>query len=329
MSKFPLTFACGGYDRMQPLMTGAVEPEGIDLNFLDIQAPREIFDRMVKRREFHASELSMSEFISQMATGDCPFVGIPVFPSKMFRHGYFLVNPNSGIKTPKDMEGKRVGLPMYTQTAAVVCRGFMENDYDVDLSKINWVIGAVEHPGTHGLPAPPPLLKPVEIEVNNNPDKSLGDLLADGEIDAIIGSRLPVNLGIHPNVVRLFPNYRDVERDHFISTGIHPIMHLVVIRKDVHEAEPWIATSLYKACVKAKNMAVKQMRFSGAQHLMLPWLFPDLDEIDDLFGGDPWPYGVEDNRASIEAMVKYLRQQHFIAKEMPIEDLFLDVQLSD
>ncbi|HIF07740.1 MAG TPA: ABC transporter substrate-binding protein, partial [Gemmatimonadetes bacterium] len=116
MSKFPLTFACGGYDRMQPLMTGAVEPEGIDLNFLDIQAPREIFDRMVKRREFHASELSMSEFISQMATGDCPFVGIPVFPSKMFRHGYFLINPNSGIKTPKDMEGRRVGLPMYTQT---------------------------------------------------------------------------------------------------------------------------------------------------------------------------------------------------------------------
>ncbi|MEE2969920.1 MAG: ABC transporter substrate-binding protein [Pseudomonadota bacterium] len=325
MSNFSLTFACGGYDRMQPLMTGAVEPEGIDLNFLEIQAPREIFDRMVKRREFHASEMSLSEFISQMATGDCPFVGIPVFPSKMFRHGYFIVNPNSGIKTPKDMEGKRVGLPMYTQTASVVCRGFMENDYGVDLSKIHWVIGAVEKAGTHGMPAPPPLLKPVEIEVNNNTEKSLGDLLADGEIDAIIGSRLPVNLGTHPNVVRLFPNYREVEREHFLSTGIHPIMHLVVIRKDVHEAEPWIATSLYKACVEAKNFANRQMRFSGAQHLMLPWLFPDLDEIDELFDGDPWPYGIEANRPSLEAMVKYLHQQHFIAEPMPIEDLFLDV----
>jgi 4,5-dihydroxyphthalate decarboxylase len=188
------------------------------------------------------------------------------------------------------------------------------------------VIGAVEHPGTHGMPAPPPLLKPVEIEVNNNPDKSLGDLLADGEIDAIIGSRLPVSLGTHPNVVRLFPNYREVERDHFIRTGIHPIMHLVVIRREVYDANPWIAASLWKAFEAAKAWALEEMRFSGAQRYMLPWLFADLDEIDELFGGDPWPYGVEANRPTLEAYVQYMVDQKFIAQAMPIESLFVAVE---
>lgn len=325
MSKLSLTFACGGYDRMQALMTGAVEPEGIDLNFLAIQAPREIFDRMVRRREFDVSELSASEFISQTANGDCPFVALPVFPSKMFRHGYICVNAKAGIRTPKDLEGKRVGLPMYTQTAAVFLRGILQHEYGVDLKKLHWVTGAVEKAGSHGNPAPPPLLKPVEIEVNKQLDKSLGDLLAEGEIDAIIGSRLPENLGTHPDVVRLFPNYRAVEREHFERTRIHPIMHLVAIRKEIYEANPWIGTSLYKAFDEAKDHANRQMRFSGAQHLMLPWLFPDLDEIDEIFDGDPWPYGVEANRPTLEALVQYLADQDFIADTMPIEDLFVPV----
>lgn len=324
MSKLSLTFACGGYDRMQPLMTGAVQPEGIDLNFLEIQAPREIFDRMVGRNEFDVSELSGSEFVAQTGAGDCPFVALPVFPSKMFRHGFICVNAKAGIKTPKDLEGKRIGSPMYTQTAAVYIRGILQNEYGVDLSTVHWVMGAVEKAGSHGNPQPRPLLKPVEIEIAS-PDKSLGDMLADGEIDAILGSRLPENLGTHPDVVRLFPDYREAEREHFIRTRIHPIMHLVAIRKDVHEEHPWVASSLYKAFNQAKDLAVRQMHFSGAQHLMLPWLFPDLDEIDEIFGGDPWPYGVEANRETLEALVLYMVQQDFIAESIPVEDLFLKV----
>jgi len=150
--------------------------------------------------------------------------------------------------------------------------------------------------------------------------------LADGDIDAVLGSRLPTNLGSHPNVVRLFPDYRAVERDFYRRTRIHPIMHLVVIRREVHDANPWIAASLWKAFEAAKAWALEEMRFSGAQRYMLPWLYPDLDEIDELFGGDPWPYGVEANRPTLEAYVQYMVDQNFIAEAMPIESLFLAVE---
>jgi 4,5-dihydroxyphthalate decarboxylase len=326
VSKLPLTFACGPYDRMEALRTGVIGVEGIDLNYLNIQGPREIFDRMVGGQEFDLSELSSSEFISQTGAGKCPFVALPVFPSKAFRHGFICVNRHAGIRTPKDLEGKRVGTPLYTQTAAIFIRGMLAHEYGVDLEKIRWVQGAVEKAGSHGAPHALPLLKPVPMEINKS-GKSLGDLLALGEIDAILGSRLPETLGKHPDVVRLFPNYREVEREYFRKTRIHPIMHLVAIRKDVYERNTWIANSLYKAFDEAKNWAVDQMRFSGAQRLMLPWLFADIDEIDEVFGGDPWPYGVDANRPTLEALVTYMHEQHFIPRKLTLEELFLPVRV--
>jgi 4,5-dihydroxyphthalate decarboxylase len=324
VSKLPLTFACGPYDRMEALRTGVVEVEGIDLNYLNIQGPREIFDRMVGGLEFDLSELSSSEFISMTGAGKCPFVALPVFPSKAFRHGFVCVNRRAGIKTPRDLEGRRVGVPLYTQTAAIFIRGMLAHEYGVDLGKIRWVQGAVEKAGTHGTPHALPLLKPVPIEFNKT-GKSLSDLLASGEIDAVLGSRLPDSLGRHPDVVRLFPDYRAVEREYYKKTRIHPIMHLVAIRKDVYEKNVWIANSLYKAFVEAKDRALAGMRFSGAQRYMLPWLFADIDEIDEVFGGDPWPYGVEANRPTLEALVTYMHEQHFIPKPLPVDELFLPV----
>jgi 4,5-dihydroxyphthalate decarboxylase len=325
VSKLPLTFACGPYDRTDALKTGDVRVEGIDLNYLEIQGPREIFDRMVGGLEFDLSELSSSEFISMTGAGKCPFVALPVFPSKAFRHGFVCVNRRAGIKAPKDLEGKRVGVPLYTQTAAIFIRGMLAHEYGVDLDNIRWVQGAVEKAGTHGTPHALPLLKPVPIELNDT-GKSLSDLLAAGEVDAVLGSRLPDSLGRHPDVVRLFPDYRTVEREYYEKTRIHPIMHLVAIRKDVYERNVWIASSLYKAFVEAKDRAVEGMRFSGAQRYMLPWLFADLDEIDEVFGGDPWPYGVEANRPTLEALVTYMYEQHFIPKRLPVDELFLPVK---
>ena len=201
-----LNFACGNYDRMDALKSGEVAPEGIDLEFVGIDAPREIFDRMMGENAFDVSELSSSEFISMTAAGDRRFVAIPVFPSKAFRHGFFCINRNAGIATPKDLEGKRIGVPLYTQTAAVWCRGHLAEDYGVDLSTVEWVQGAVEKVGTHGTPSAPPLLKPANI-VQNETGRSLSDMLADGEIDALLGSRLPDSLRTHPDVVRLFPRF--------------------------------------------------------------------------------------------------------------------------
>jgi 4,5-dihydroxyphthalate decarboxylase len=324
MSKLSLSLACGPYDRVEALRYGLIEVEGIDLNVITIQAPREIFDRMVGSQEFDAAELSLAEYVTMTANGTSPFVAIPVFPSKAFRHSFICVNRNAGIREPRDLAGKRIGTPLYTMTAAIWIRGDLENVYGVDLSEVQWIQGAVEKPGTHGKPpAPPTLLKPVRVEPNST-DRSLSDLLASGEIDAYLGSRMPDSVRDHPDRVgHLFPNFREEEKRYYRRYGIHPIMHLVVIRKDVHARNPWIAQSLYKAFVDARDWAVRMMYFSGAQRYMLPWLFDDLRELDEVFGGDPWPYGIEKNRATLETFVRYMRQQGFIDRDVPVEQLFV------
>ncbi len=322
MSKLPISFACGLYDRMLPLYTGDVRPDGIDLNFIALDNPREIFDRMAGGLEFDVAEMSCTEFISLTGAGKSPFVALPVFPSRVFRHGYTCVNRKAGIETAKDLEGKRVGVPLYTMTAALWVRGHLQHDYDVDLGTIHWVQGAVNKAGAHGDPSALPLLKPVPMEINDG-GKSLDDLLQAGAIDAIIGASLPQSLGRNPDIQRLFPDYRRVEKDYYQRTGIHPIMHLMVIRRDVHEANPWVASSLYAALCESKDRALASMRYSGALRYMLPWLKADLEEIDEVFDGDPWPYGVEANRPTLEAMVAYMVEQSYIAQPIAVDDLFV------
>src|SRR5262249_52558129 len=226
---------------------------------------------MVGGQEFDVAELSASEFISLMGRGDCPFVALPVFPSRVFRHGYIFINTRRGIRTPKDLEGRRVGLPLYTQTAAIWARGHLMHQFGVDLDTIRWVQGAVNAAGTHGKPHAPPLLREVALEQNTT-GKSLAVLLAKGEIDALIGSRKPEMLGRDSDVVRLFPDYRAIERDLYRTSKIFPIMHLIVIRRELYERYPWLATSLYQAFVEAKHRALERMRYAGSLSVMLPWL---------------------------------------------------------
>jgi 4,5-dihydroxyphthalate decarboxylase len=320
--KLPLTFACGLYDRMLRLYTGEVQPAGIDLEFLANDEPRDIFDRMGGKLEFDASEMSSSEFISRLGAGPCPLVAIPVFASRVFRHGFIFYNRKSGIRTPKNLEGKRVGVPLYTMSAAIWIRGLLQHEYGVDLSKIRWVQGALRKAGAHGSPTVAPLLEQPPIEINNS-GKSISALLADGDIDAVISSRPVDGIGSNPDIARMFANYREVEKDYYKRTQIFPIMHLIVIRRDVHEAHPFVAQSLYDALCQSKDRALAQMKERGALRYMLPWLPADMDEIDDVFGGDPWPYGIEANRPTLEALVQYMVEQNFIAKPIPIEDLFV------
>jgi 4,5-dihydroxyphthalate decarboxylase len=320
MPELPITFACGLYDRMLALHTGDVKPEGIDLNFLVMDNPREIFDRMSNRLEFDACEMSSSEYVSRFAANKLPFVALPVFPSRVFRHGFIVIN-RKFVKSAKELEGKRVGVPLYTQTAALFIRGLMQHDLGVDLSKIEWMQGAVNEPGGYGNPSVMPLLKPINIKQNDS-GKSLSDLLEAGDIQAIIGSNLPRALKRNPDVVRLFPDYRAREKDYYQRTKIFPVMHLVVIRNDVYENNPFVATSLYNAFCKAKDMAREKMRFSGTLRYMLPWLPDDVEEIDQLFGGDCWPYGVEPNRTTLEALVSYMVDQGLIPEKIPLEKLF-------
>jgi len=247
---------------------------------------------------------------------------LPVFPSRVFRHGYVFINRRSGIATPKDLEGRRVGVPLYTQTAAIWVRGHLAHEFDVRLDTIRWVEGAVEKSGSHGRPHAPPLLAPAAIEVNAS-GQSLEQLLASGAIDALAGSRKPPTLGRSPEIVRLFPDFRAIERAFYLRTRIFPIMHLVAIRRALYETHPWIAESLYAAFVESKARALARMRYGGSLAVMLPWLMSEVEEVDTLFGGDAWPYGIAPNRPTLEALVKYMVEQHFIARAMPIEALFV------
>lgn len=325
MADLKLSFACGPYDRMDPLRDGRVKPKGIELDHSVIQAPREIFDRMVGDNAFDVAELSGSEFISLTGSGECPFVALPVFPSRVFRHGFTCINAHAGIKTPKDLEGKRVGVPLYTQTAAIFVRGNWQHQYGIDLDTIAWVQGAIEKPGNHGDPSARPLLKPANIEINDS-GLSLSDLLLQGGIDATMGSRMADTVVTHPqDVVRLFPDFREEEKKYYRETKIHPIMHLIAIQKSIYEAHPEIAQSLYEAFCLSRDIAWEDIKFSGAPKYMLPWLHADIVEIEDEFDGDPWPYGVEKNRPTLEALVQFMVEQDFIPKSIPVDDLFVSV----
>jgi 4,5-dihydroxyphthalate decarboxylase len=322
MAKLRLSFACALYDRMQPLYTGEVQPAGIELNFIPIEEPRPIFDRMSGGQEFDVAEYSSSEFVQRFANKQCPFVAIPVFPSRAFRHGFIAINKKSGIAKPKDLEGKRVGVPLYTMTAAIFIRGLLQHEFGVDFEKIHWVQGAVNHAGAHGKPTVLPLLKPVPIEVDPS-GRSLSDLIEARVVDATLGTSLPEAIRTNPDITRLFPNYVEMEREYYKRTGIYPIMHLVAIKKEVHERYPFVASSLYDAFVESKRIALKHMYNLRALRYMTPFLMRDIDEIYEIFNGDPWPYGVEKNRRTLEALVTYLVDQHLIAAPVKVDDLFV------
>jgi 4,5-dihydroxyphthalate decarboxylase len=321
MPAIPVTFACGLYDRTLPLYTGEVKPDGIDLNYLAIDHPREIFDRMQNAQEFEASEMSSSDFVRQLIVAGSPFVAIPVFVSRVFRHGHIAINRRH-IREPKELAGKRIGVPLYGMTAAIFIRGLLQHDHGVDFSGVQWVEGGLNDTRPHGNPPDMPLCKPIAIETNTS-GRSLNDLLEAGEISATIGSGLPKSVNKHPDIIRLFPDYVAREKDYFRRTRIFPIMHLIVLRKDVYAAHPFVATALYNALCEAKSRAIEKMRLPGVLRYMLPWMAAEIEENDAIFGGDPWPYGIDANRPTLTALVQFLADQGLIAKPVPIESLFV------
>jgi len=321
MSGLPITFACGLYDRMLALHTGEVKPDGIDLNFLAIDHPREIFDRMANNLEFDAAEMSSSDYFRHAARGDCPMVAIPVFPSRVFRHGYIAIDKRV-VREPKDLAGKRIGVPLYPMTAAIVIRGLLQHDYGVDLSGVTWVEGGMNDTKPHGAPSTIPLVRPVKLELYTD-KMSLNDRLESGDVAVVIGSALPKAVKTNPNIARLFPDYRKSEIEYYRKTKIFPIMHLVVLRRDLYEKHPFVATSLYNACCDAKAIAYRKMRELGTLRYMLPWMAAELEEIEQVFGGDPWPYGVEPNRPTLEALVQYLQDQNLTDWKPTLEELFV------
>ena len=314
IAKLPITLACHGYDRVQALKDGSVQPEGVDLRFIDLPV-EEIFYRQSNFLEFDASEIGMSQLVLRDPQS-LPFVAVPAFVSRMFRHSCVFVDPDRGISRPEDLRGKRVGVPEYPMAAAIWVRGFLADDFGVHPEELEWFTGGLETPGRVAKVA---VTLPPDIHVEALPlDQTLNDWLDDGRLDAYIGPRAPRN----PRLRRLFPDFETAESDYYRRTGVYPIMHCVAIRRELYEREPWLAQSLFKAFVAAKAQALRDLSNTSSLQSMLPWSHGMLERAQQVFGTDIYPYGVEASRGTLETMIRYCREQHLTGHECEIDRMF-------
>src|SRR3984885_13712858 len=297
MPKLQLTLACWNYDRTRALLEGRVTVDGVDLNYLNLPV-EETFFRMLRHHEFDVAEMSLSSYTLSLFRENPPFIAIPIFPSRMFRHSCIYIHAASGIREPKDLIGKRIGTPEYQMTAPVWIRGILSEHHEVPLDAVTYHTGGEEEPGRvekMQLDLPPHIkVQPIGAT------QTLSRMLADGEIDALHTARMPSTFSLQGGAVRrLFPNYRDVEQEYFRKTRIFPIMHTVAIRRDVYEQNRWIARSLYKAFVEAQRRTYEDLYETAALKAMLPWLTSHVEEARELMGKDFWAYGIDSNRAAL------------------------------
>jgi 4,5-dihydroxyphthalate decarboxylase len=320
MSKLRMSLGCWNYDRTRALMDGSVQPQGIDLNYLNMPV-EETFFRMLRHREFDAAEMSLSSYSVSRSKPEQPFVAIPVFPSRFFRHSCIYVNAKSGIKEPKDLIGRRVGNPEYQMTAPVWIRGILSDHYGVPVDSVTYCTGGEEEPGRSEkikLDLPPNIrVEPI------GEHQTLSQMLADGEIDALYTARMPSSFrNGNGKVKRLFENYVEVERQYFRDTGIFPIMHTVAIRREVYEANRWVAQSLYKAFIEAQQMTYQDLEETAALKTMLPWASAHVEEARRDMGDDFWPYGLEKNRKTLETFLRYHFEQGLSRRLLTPDELF-------
>jgi 4,5-dihydroxyphthalate decarboxylase len=319
VSKLRLTLACWNYDRTRALMDERVRPDGIDLNYVNIPV-EETFFRMLRHKEFDASEMSLSSYVLSLFHADRPFVAIPVFPSRFFRHSCIYVHTASGINEPADLIGKRVGTPEYQMTAAVWIRGILADEYRVPVQSVVYFTGGEEEPGR---PEKLPLDLPADIRVERiGPEQTLSSMLARGEIDALYTARTPSSFRPGGAVKRLFDDFAPIERDYFRRTGIFPIMHCVVIRRDVYERDRWVAKSLHKAFCAAQQATYEDLAQTAALKTMLPWLTAHVEETRRDMGDDFWPYGVDKNRQTLTTFLRYSHEQGLAKELLQPEGLF-------
>lgn len=320
MSRLPLTFACAPYDRTLPLFDGRVQPEGIDFNVVLLRY-EDTFWRMLRHAEFDVAEMSLSSYLISKQEGP-DLVALPVFLSRVFRHSSIYINTGAGIAAARDLKGKRVGVPEYQITAALWIRGILQHEYGVPPQDMTWFSGGLDEPGrVEKLD----LNLPDGVSLTLIPEhRTLNEMLAAGELDALVTARAPssYNRG-DPSVTRLFEDYKSEEIRYYKKTGIFPPMHCVAIRREVYERNRWIAQSLFKAFLEAKEYCSLAIMFDGHLRFSLPFLHAAVEESREIFGdADPWAYGVEENRHTLETLVGYSHEQGLIPRAYDLEELF-------
>ncbi len=317
-AKLNLTFAATDYDHVRDLMNGAVRADGVVLTPFVLPV-EEAFFRFIKNREFDISEMSFGKFIGFASQGNSPFIGIPVFPSRVFRHSAFYVRADRGIAAPKDLEGKSIGIPEWAQTAGIYARGFLAESAGVDLTKIKWVQAGVDAAGREEKVE---FKLPPGMQYQQRRDSSISAMLLSGEIDAALSARPPAAFSKGGKVVRLYPDYRTDEMAYHAATGIFPIMHIIAMRRAVFERHPWVAMSLLKAFDEAKARSLERIGDLTASRIPLPWAATLAEEAAESFGADPFPYGLESNRRTLDAFCRFAHDQGVTAKKLTPDDLF-------
>jgi len=330
MKKLRFTLACLPYLHMLPLMGGMVEPEGIELNFLPLEW-EEIFWRQLRHEEFDGSEISFSSYTMAKSRGDDRFIAIPVFPWRIFRHSCVYINTHKGIEKPEDIIGKTVGVPEYQMTAGLWIRGFFQHEYGVRPNQIHWRAGGMETPGREEKLQ---LQLPPDIDYQPIPrGKTLSEMLDAGELDAVFaGSRMPACFQKgSPNVKRLFDNFIEAEKSYYLKTSIFPIMHAIALKRAIYEENPWIATSLFKSFLRSKDIVLEKMQQVGGapRYVILPWGAWETERTREVLGVDWWPYGLEKNRVSVDALCQYSFEQGLSVRRVTPEELFAPETLDE
>lgn len=328
MAKIQLTYSGLSYfDRTHAIETGQVSPAGVDLNFVPIKSVGEAFFRQARFAPFDISEFSLSTLITMVGAGDDRLVAIPVFPSRVFRHSQVYVRSNAGIERPEDLRGRRVGILEYSMTAALWIRGFLQHDYGVLPTEIDWFTGGLRTPTFH---------ERIDMDLPDGvrlssigPEETLEGLLEEGRLDALVSAVPPLSFKDGGAAQRLFRDARATELEYFERTGIFPIMHTVVIRRDVYEANRWLAQSLLDAFNEAKRVGLTRINYVGSLAAVLPWLAHELEQVEAVFGGDPYPYGFSVNRHALATATQYSFEQGLSERLVDPEELFAPEVLHD
>lgn len=313
-----LTLALGDYDHTRDVAHGVVRPEGIALRWLDLPV-EETFHRFIKFREFDVSEMSFGKFVAFAAQDDPRFVAIPVFPSRVFRLSSFYVNPRGRIRSPADLAGARIGIPEWGQTASIYTRGYIAHELGVPLAQIEWVQAGVNQPGRAEKTQ---YALPPDIRYRSEPARTLDEMLREGALDVVLSARPPRSFGTG-TITRLFPDYRAREEAYLRKTGVFPIMHVLAMTRELYEAHPWIAMNLYKAFEEAKARSLARLSDITASHVPLPWVPDHVAAVRELLGADPWPYGIEPNRRTLDAFLRYAFEQGVCRRHLTPEALFV------
>jgi 4,5-dihydroxyphthalate decarboxylase len=314
-----LTIATTDYDHFRDFRLGLVRAEGIDPTWLTL-GHHEIFSRFTFNREWDVSELSFAKFSAQVTRADSDIIGIPVFASRLFRFASFYVNKKAGIKTAADLKGKRIGVPEWAHTAALWMRGWLMHEGGVPLSDIEWVQAGTNEAGRIEKVE---VTLPKGVMLRREPEKTLSGMIAWGELDCVIIARPPdcFRQG-HPDVVRLFTDFEDIERRYYQETRVYPVMHVVALRKALLADNPWIARNLLNAFEESKRRSLERLLDPAVSRYPVPWLTNYVRRTAEAFGGDPFPYGIEPNRQTLELFLRYCHEQGIADRLAAPEDIF-------